>query len=100
MKMKNRSLNPQAESCHSLRSRLPIDFHIKQDLDDPPVLAATDRATGKSATVWDPNPQLAGLRLGKASVYRWKDVTGKEWIGGLDKPPDYSSGRQYPLVDR
>lgn len=71
---------------------------LRESLQDPPVLVVTDRASGRSRVVWDPNPQLKAIRLGEASVYRWKDKTGREWIGGLYKPPDYFPGRRYPLV--
>ena len=71
---------------------------IKQDLNTPPALWATDRKTGRSKKVWDPNPQLAAFKLGEASEFRWKDKTGYEWIGGVVKPPDYVPGKRYPLV--
>ncbi len=29
---------------------------------------------------------------------QWKDKVGREWTGGLVKPPDYVSGHRYPLV--
>jgi dipeptidyl aminopeptidase/acylaminoacyl peptidase len=70
----------------------------KQGLNDPPVLLATDDATHRSAIVWDPNPQLKQVRLGEASVYRWKDRSGRDWIAGLYKPVDYVPGHRYPLV--
>jgi len=71
---------------------------IKQDLNTPPTLWASDRETGRSQRIWDPNPQLTTLDLGQASVFHWKDKTGYDWIGGLVKPPDYASGKRYPLV--
>jgi dipeptidyl aminopeptidase/acylaminoacyl peptidase len=74
-----------------------INVSIKEDLNDPPVLVATDAATKSSAIIWDPNPQLKGIDLGTASIYRWKDKSGRELIGGLYKPTNYLSGR-YPLV--
>jgi dipeptidyl aminopeptidase/acylaminoacyl peptidase len=70
----------------------------KQDLNTPPALWATDRENGRSKKIWDPNPQLAGRNLGEASEFRWEDKSGYEWIGGLVKPPDYISGKRYPLV--
>jgi dipeptidyl aminopeptidase/acylaminoacyl peptidase len=78
----------------------PTDFYlaIKQDLNTPPALWATDRKTGRSKKVWDPNPQLAVFNLGEASEFHWKDKTGHEWIGGLVKPPDYVPGKRYPVV--
>ena len=48
--------------------------------------------------LWDPNPQLARLQFGKASIYHWKDGSGHNWTGGLVMPVGYISGRRYPLV--
>lgn len=48
--------------------------------------------------VWDPNPQLATIDLGKVSVYEWKDKDGYSWSGLLALPPNYVPGREYPLV--
>jgi len=71
---------------------------VKQDLNTPPSLWATDRETGRSKKIWDPNPQLAALNLGEALEFHWKDKSGYEWTGGLVKPPDYVPDKRYPLV--
>lgn len=71
---------------------------IKQGLNDPPTLWASDSVSGASRQIWDPNPQLATLSFGEASVYHWKDANGKDWTGGLVKPVGYVSGKRYPLV--
>jgi hypothetical protein len=78
--------------------RREIDVAVKQDLNAPPVLVGTDIHSGVSKVIWNPNPQLKQITLGEESVFRWKDDTGRDWIGGLYKPPDYISGRRYPLV--
>jgi dipeptidyl aminopeptidase/acylaminoacyl peptidase len=75
-----------------------FEVAVKQSLNEPPTLWATDRRTGRSRRLWDPNPQLARMRFGIASIYRWKDNTGLEWRGGLVMPVDYVQGRRYPLV--
>jgi hypothetical protein len=71
---------------------------IKQTLNDPPTLWASDPEEGKSRLLWNPNPQLANLLFGQASIYRWKDNAGREWTGGLVKPVGYEPGKRYPLV--
>jgi dipeptidyl aminopeptidase/acylaminoacyl peptidase len=76
----------------------PFGVSIKQSLNDPPVLLATDKSTGVSSIIWDPNPQLRDVALGEVSVFRWKDPSGHDDVGGLFKPPDYIPGRRYPLV--
>ena len=80
------------------RDRREVDVAVKQDLNAPPVLVGTDIRSGVSKEIWNPNPQLRQIALGEESVFRWKDEAGRDWIGGLYKPPDYVSGRRYPLV--
>jgi dipeptidyl aminopeptidase/acylaminoacyl peptidase len=80
------------------RKQQPFGVSIKQSLNDPPVLLATDNSTGVSRVIWDPNPHLRDVALGEVSVFRWKDQSGHDNVGGLFKPPDYVSGRRYPLV--
>jgi hypothetical protein len=75
-----------------------IELSIRQSLNDPPVLVASDDGSKVTRVVWDPNPQLKQIALGKVSVVRWKDGAGREQVGGLYKPPDYVQGRRYPLV--
>lgn len=82
----------------SANERYPIDVTIKEDLNHSPVLVATDRATNDDHIILDPNPQLKHVELGEVSVLKWKDKDGRGWFGGLYKPPDYVSGRRYPLV--
>lgn len=76
----------------------PLTVAIRQSLNQPPTLWATNNRTGRSEMIWNPNPQLANLQFGEASIYRWKDRTGREWNGGLVKPVDYAPGQRYPLV--
>ena len=71
---------------------------VKQNLNKPPALWATDPATRKMRKFWDPNPLLAAINLGETSVFSWKDKSGYTWTAGLVKPPDYVAGKRYPLV--
>ena len=73
-----------------------LEVSVKQGLNDPPVLVATNKQI--SRVIWDPNPQLKNIELGQASVYTWKDKEGREWKGGLYKPVNYKPGQRYPLV--
>jgi len=79
-------------------SKHPFSLSIRQSLNEPPVLVATDSANRVSRVLLDPNPQLKGIMLGEVSVYRWKDNAGRDQVGGLYKPPDYIPGKPYPLV--
>lgn len=76
----------------------PLRFEVKQGLNDSPKLWVTDADSGASKVLWDPNPQLGHLEFGEASVFKWKDRTGREWTGGLVKPVGYVQGKKYPLV--
>ena len=76
----------------------PIRISVKQDLNLPPVLVGTDLRTHASRILWDPNPQLKEVELGQVTVFRWKDGTGREWMGGLFKPQRAKSGERFPLV--
>ena len=75
-----------------------LSVQVQQGLNDPPVLSAMDCATGQQKTLWDPNPQLANMRLGEGSIISWKDASGYEWKGAVLKPPDYTPGKRYPLA--
>jgi dipeptidyl aminopeptidase/acylaminoacyl peptidase len=72
---------------------------VREDLNRPPVLAARVAGKAEFQTLWDPNPQLASVLLGKAAIYHWmSDRTGAAWSGILVLPPDYSPRVHYPLV--
>jgi dipeptidyl aminopeptidase/acylaminoacyl peptidase len=79
-------------------SQSAFQLTVRESLNEPPTLVATDPAIGKSRPIFDPNPQLANISLGSVSVYEWKDAHGRIIKGGLVKPPDYVPGRRYPLV--
>lgn len=85
-----------APSDHETRERLQID--VRQSLNEPPTLWVKDTAMGNASELWNPNPQLASMKLGKTTVFKWKDKNGHEWTGGLVWPVDYVPGKRYPLI--
>jgi dipeptidyl aminopeptidase/acylaminoacyl peptidase len=89
---------PVGDKDALLNASQVLTVQIRQDLNTPPALWATDQNTKRSKRIWDPNPQLAKLNLGEVTVFHWKDKTGYEWTGGLVKPPDHVRGKRYPLV--
>lgn len=76
----------------------PLSVYVTQSLNEPPTLWATDCTTAQRSEIWNPNPQLASVNLGEASILRWKDRSGYEWTGALLMPPDHVPGQRYPLV--
>ena len=77
---------------------LSLELSVREGLNDPPVLLATDPSTSRSRVVFDPNPQLKDKELGSVSVYEWKDGYGRTVQAGLVKPPGFVPGHRYPLV--
>lgn len=75
-----------------------IDVSVRQGLNHPPVLMAVEKRTRQFRIIWDPNPQLKSIEMGDVSVFKWRDRVGREWVGGLYKPPSYVSGQRYPLI--
>lgn len=71
---------------------------VEEGLNLPPHLVALHGAGERGAVVFDPNPQLAGLRLGRERIVRWHTRAGQEWVAGLYLPPDFIPGHRYPLV--
>jgi len=81
------------------RSTTDVEVFIKEGPNDPPRLVAAAAGVRKEPTeIWDPNPQLRDIELGPVSVFKWRDKTGRNWIGGLYMPPRYVPGSRYPLV--
>jgi dipeptidyl aminopeptidase/acylaminoacyl peptidase len=100
------SFNRDSEDPHDCRgSSAPedelangLEVEVRQGLNTPPALWATDGRTGQSRELWDPNPQLRHLQFGPVSVFHWKDKSGYEWTAGLVKPVNFVPGKRYPLV--
>ena len=86
-----------ADSAALGRASEGVELEVRQDMNQRPVLWAR---IGSQAPrpVWDPNPQLDDVDLGRAELYKWTDKSGKAWVGGLYLPPDYQAGMHYPLV--
>jgi len=91
------SNNPGVGEAQSL-NLANLSVFVREALNQPPALFATLLANDEAKKIWDPNPQLSTMKLDQASVLRWKDSSGFEWVAGLVKPHDYVSGKRYPLV--
>ena len=70
---------------------------VKQSMTLAPKLYAEDRE-GNSRMLLDPNPGFAELDFGKVELFEWEATDGHKMKGELYKPPDFISGKRYPLV--
>jgi dipeptidyl aminopeptidase/acylaminoacyl peptidase len=75
----------------------PISVTAPQDLNTPPVIAATD-GSGGTATLLDPNPQFRELTFGRVQELKFLGAMQKEVHAGLYFPVGYVPGKKYPLV--
>jgi hypothetical protein len=75
-----------------------MELGVEQGLNQPPVLSGHVPHAKESSIIWDPNPQLKSLALGKASIYQWHDKEGNSRSGILVLPTDYIPSKHYPLV--
>lgn len=85
----------QIQSVHDHQQMM---LSIYQDLNRAPVLRGDISRQHGQVVIWDPNPQLATIALGNASLYEWHDKDGASRRGILVLPPDYTPGQRYPLV--
>jgi hypothetical protein len=74
-----------------------VSISVNQTINDPPKLIVSNSSNTEHRIVWDPNPQLQHIALGKVSQFKWKDAYGEQ-TALLYLPPDYAPGRRYPLV--
>jgi len=70
---------------------------IRQDLNEPPKLTFRG-GDGKDAVLYDPNPEIQRLRLGRVEEVTWRSLSGTLVQGALYYPTDYVPGKRYPLV--
>ncbi len=69
----------------------------------PPTLftvASLDRVADRSAwtKLYDPNPQVAEMALGREVEFEWTSTDGKKVGGVLVYPVGYREGTRYPLI--
>jgi len=67
-------------------------------MNTPPTLVAVDPSTHRRATLLNLNPQFSQLKFGLVEEIKWKASDGHDVKGGLYYPPDYKTGKRYPLV--
>lgn len=75
-----------------------LKLTVVESLDQPPTLYGQLDHGEPAKEIWDPNPQLESISLGKTSLYKWKDKNGNELEGILSLPPGYDLTVRYPMV--
>ena len=64
----------------------------------PRRIAALDLKSGRFRTIFDPNPEFAGLRLGTVRRLRWVNDRGLPAWGDLVLPPGFDGHGRLPMV--
>jgi hypothetical protein len=80
------------------RNAPPIKLTVEENMNTPPRLFATMVDTGQKALLIDPNPQFAAINFGRVEEVNFKASDGRWVKAGVYRPPDYVSGKKYPLV--
>lgn len=57
-----------------------------------------DPASGKTIVLFDPNPEVAGLSLGRVERLHWTNAFGSQAFADLVYPVGYRPGTRYPLI--
>jgi hypothetical protein len=71
---------------------------LSEDMNKPPHILAIDPLAGRKSVLMDLNPQFQNLALARVEEITWKDSRRNEVIGGLYWPPEYVTGKKYPLI--
>ncbi len=79
-------------------ARESVAIILKESLNAPPKIYATDPKTKDEALLLDLNPNFARLQFGNVETVEWEVAPGLKVKGGLFLPPDYEKGKKAPLV--
>jgi hypothetical protein len=82
-------------SCQLVDSGM---YCARERADEPRAIIRVDLASGNYLPVFDPNPEFAGVALGRTVRLRWTDSDGVPSFGDLVLPPDHKPGQRHPLV--
>ncbi len=89
-----------ASASYGLDASLSHDGHVAivaSETQRPNELFYMDSLTSKPERLTDFNAPIAALELGRTETVDW-DFEGFKEDGAVTYPPDYQSGRKYPLV--
>jgi hypothetical protein len=92
-----RGLDAYEPTSAEQQVRSTLSVFVKQDINLPAPLWAADVRSGIGKPLLDPNPQFRSMQFGQASVFRWKDESGRPWEGGLILPVGYDPSKRYQI---
>jgi dipeptidyl aminopeptidase/acylaminoacyl peptidase len=72
-------------------------LRLQQALNEPPDVFAAG-PSGQTVRLTQLNPQFDAASWGVMKPYAWRDVKGREWIGGLLGPQNMNRRGRLPLV--
>lgn len=81
--------------CQLVKARL---ICAREGATIPRRLVAIDIATGRSQSLYDPNPDFPRHRVAPVKRLTWHDAQGVTTYGDLVLPPDHKAGQRHPLV--
>ena len=64
----------------------------------PRHIVRIDPGSGGQSTIFDPNPEFAGLEMGSVRRLTWTSPQGARSFGDLVLPPGHRAGMRHPLV--
>ncbi|MFA6114156.1 MAG: Atxe2 family lasso peptide isopeptidase [Sphingomonas sp.] len=64
----------------------------------PRALVRLAPQSGRTVTLFDPNPEFGSVQLGKVERLTWNDRQGVHSYGDLALPPTHRSGERHPLI--
>lgn len=70
----------------------------REDSRTPRKIIAINTANGRMHTIFDPNPEFSGIRMGSVTRLRWRNDLGLEAWGDLVLPPGHKPGTKLPMV--
>ena len=71
---------------------------VRESATQPRTIVRIDPQTGRSETVFDPNPEIRAIRFGRVERLFWRNDRGLEVRGDLVLPPGFSPGKRLPLI--
>lgn len=83
------------DGCVVARAQL---ICLRESATVPRHIVRIDPATGRTESLYDPNPEFSAIRFGDVERLYWRNDRGLEVRGDLVLPPDHKPGTRLPLI--